>query len=145
MDSPELLDARRSLAAVSAKFAADPEYRERLKDPAFAPEDFANIGLLLRFLEHISVLVSKGGIAEGLVMAEYADTFVLIWEQLRPVIVQRRHAFGKHTGRAFEHLAMRAKRYIDSVRWIASTPRWNATFASCRQSNRCRAATVAGG
>ncbi len=114
MDSPELLQARRNLAAVTAKFAADAEYRERLKDPTFAPEDFANIGLLLRFLEHISVLVSKGGIAEGLVMAEYADTFVLIWEQLRPVIVQRRYAFGKHTGRAFEHLAMRAKRYIDS-------------------------------
>ena len=114
MDSPELLEARRDLAAVSAKFAADAAYRDAMRDPAFIPEDFRNVGPLLRFLEHMSVLVSKGGVAESLVLAEYADTFVQIWEQMRPVILQRRHAFGMHTGRAFEHLAMRSKRYIDS-------------------------------
>jgi hypothetical protein len=35
---------------------------------------------------------------------------------LRPFIAERRQAFGPYTGRAFEHLAMRAKRYIDSGR-----------------------------
>ena len=47
-------------------------------------------------------------------LAEYADTFVAIWDHLRPAILQRRKAFGPHTGRAFEHLAMRARVYIDS-------------------------------
>ncbi len=114
MDSPELQAGRQSVAAVAAKVAADPVYLERLADPTFIPDDFRSVGSLLRTLEHLSVLVTKGGIAEGLVLAEYADTFVAIWDHLRPAIVQRRQAFGPHTGRAFEHLAMRAKRYIDT-------------------------------
>jgi hypothetical protein len=113
MDSPDMLAARRDVTAVAAKLS-DTEFRAKLADPAFVPEDFPTIGPLLRFLEHMSVLVSKGGIAESLVLAEYADTFLAIWEQLRPMIEQRRIAFGPHTGRAFEHLAMRSKRYIDS-------------------------------
>jgi hypothetical protein len=114
MDSPEMLAGRQSVAAVAAKLAADPAYLEQLADPTFIPDDFRNVGTLLRTLEHLSVLVTKGGIAEGLVLAEYADTFVGIWDQLRPAILRRRLAFGPHTGRAFEHLAMRSRRYIDS-------------------------------
>lgn len=49
-----------------------------------------------------------------MILAEYADTFVDMWDLMRPAIVQRRIAFGPYTGRAFEHLAMRAKRYIES-------------------------------
>jgi hypothetical protein len=48
------------------------------------------------------------------VLAEYADNFAAMWEAMRPAILRRRIAYGAHTGRAFEHLAMRAKRYIDS-------------------------------
>jgi hypothetical protein len=33
---------------------------------------------------------------------------------MRPAIIERRIAFGPHTGRAFEHLAMRSRRYIES-------------------------------
>jgi hypothetical protein len=33
---------------------------------------------------------------------------------MRPAIVLRREALGPYVGRAFEHLAMRAKTYIDS-------------------------------
>lgn len=33
---------------------------------------------------------------------------------MRPRILLRRVAFGRHIGRAFEHLAMRAKPYIES-------------------------------
>jgi len=114
MDSPAMVDARAALAVVAQKLEADPVYLQRLTDPTFVPEEFRGIGMHLRFLEHISVLITKGGIAEPLVLAEYADTFVSIWDQMRPAILQRRVAFGPHTGRAFEHLAMRARRYIDS-------------------------------
>jgi hypothetical protein len=114
MDSPEMQAGRQGVAAVAATIATDPGYLERLADPTFIPDDFRNVGALLRTLEHMSVLVAKGGIAEHLVLAEYADTFVAMWDHLRPAILQRRTAFGPQTGRAFEHLAMRARKYIDS-------------------------------
>ena len=114
MDSPLMLEGRANLAEVARNSATDPAYHERLADPTFMPEEFRAVGRLLGFLEHISVLVTKGGVAESLVLAEYADTFVRIWEIMRPGILQRRIAFGPYTGRAFEHLAMRARRYIDS-------------------------------
>lgn len=114
MDSASILGARRSLAAMAQRVATDTEFREALRDPNFIPEDFAPIGELLRFLEHISVLVTKGGVAESLVLAEYADTFVDVWELMRETVSVRRIAYGQYTGRAFEHLAMRAKQYIDS-------------------------------
>ena len=114
MDSPEMMVGRNNLAMVAEKVANDPEYRERLTDPTFMPEEFRSVGILLRFLEHICVLVTKGGVAENLVLAEYADTFLNMWNLMRPAILQRRVAFGPHTGRAFEHLAMRAKAYIES-------------------------------
>jgi hypothetical protein len=114
MDSPKTLAARASLRLVAEKVASDPGYRENLRDPSFRPDEFNDVGMLVGFLEHISVLITKGGVAEELVLAEYADTFVGIWDLMRPAIVERRFAFGPHTGRAFEHLAMRARRYIDS-------------------------------
>jgi hypothetical protein len=114
MDSPAMIEGRNTLSLVAAKIASEPEYFERLKDPAFIPDEFRSVGPLLRFLEHISVLVIKGGVAENLVLAEYADNFVSMWEIARPAILLRRIAFGQHTGRAFEHLAMRGRRYIES-------------------------------
>ncbi len=113
-DSPEMEAGRASIATIGRLMAEDPTYLERLADPAFSPPEFYALGRLLRFLEHISVLITKGGVAEGLVLAEYADNFAAMWETLRPAIHRRRIAFGPHTGRAFEHLALRAKRYIDS-------------------------------
>ena len=116
MDAPEVANARATLARAAPDFLSDPGYLRKFRDPTFVPEEFRSIGYLLRFLEHISVLVIKGGVAESLIMAEYADIFVDLWTRLRPFIVERREAFGPYTGRAFEHLAMRAKRYIDSGR-----------------------------
>jgi hypothetical protein len=117
MDSPATSATRINLAQIAERIATDPAYREVLKDPTLFPEEFRSAGEMLRFLEHISVLVTKGGVAESLVLAEYADTFVDMWELLRPAIVLRREGFGPYLGRAFEHLAMRAKRHIDSGRW----------------------------
>lgn len=114
MDSPAMMEGRNNLALVAEKVASDADYRERLGDPTFMPDEFRSVGALLRFLEHICVLVTKGGVAENLVLAEYADTFLNMWNLMRPAILRRRVAFGPHTGRAFEHLAMRSKRYIES-------------------------------
>jgi hypothetical protein len=114
MDSPDAFHARRVMAQIAEKVATDAEYREQLTRPDFFPDEFLQTGRMLGFLEHISVLVTKGGVAESLVLAEYADTFVAIWDVLRPAILLRRIAYGNYTSRAFEHLAMRAKIYIDS-------------------------------
>ena len=114
MDSPAMLEARAAVAAIAHRVRSDSEYHGRLVDPAFLPDEFRSVGEMLRFLEHIAVLVTKGGIAESIILAEYADTFVDIWDQLRPAILQRRIALGPHVGRAFEHLAMRSRRYIES-------------------------------
>jgi hypothetical protein len=114
MDSPQMLSARVDLAKVRDRIENDPVYLKDLEDPKYSPADFENVVNLLRFLEHISVLVTKGGVAEKLLLAEYADNMVDMWDTMRPAILRRRIAFGPHIGRAFEHLAMRAKRYIDS-------------------------------
>ena len=119
MDSPQGLLARQSARAIAARIASDAAYRAGLADPASTAEDFRSIGEMLRFLEHISVLITKGGIAETIVLTEYADTFADLWELLRPAIQLRRAALGPFVGRAFEHLAMRAKRHIDSGAWAA--------------------------
>jgi hypothetical protein len=54
------------------------------------------------------------GWVESIVLTEYADNFVQMWERLRPAILLRRKAMSPYLGRAFEHLATRAKRYIES-------------------------------
>ena len=114
LDSAEMREARAAVRVLGARVRDDAEYRARLADPYDDVDDFRAVGALLRFLEHISVLVTKGGVAENIILAEYADTFVDIWDNLREAIVLRRKVLGPETGRAFEHLAMRAKRYIDS-------------------------------
>ena len=114
MDDPRTVATRQTLRKVAERVAGDPAYVETLKDPGSFPAEFASVGEMLRFLEHICVLVTKGGVAESLVLAEYADTFVEMWDLCRPAILLRREALGPYLGRAFEHLAMRAKRYIDS-------------------------------
>jgi hypothetical protein len=114
MDSPQTVATRQTLRKVAERVASDRAYVETLKDPGSFPTEFTAVGEMLRFLEHISVLVTKGGVAESLVLAEYADTFAEMWDLCRPAIVLRREALGPYLGRAFEHLAMRARRYIDT-------------------------------
>jgi hypothetical protein len=113
MDAPSTYAAREKMATLADRLAADPEYAVKLRDRSFAPEDTRGIGDVIRFLEHLSTLIYKGGVAERLVLAEYADTIVEMWEALRPWVAERRQAFGPYTGSAFEHLAMRAKHYIE--------------------------------
>lgn len=114
MDSAATAEARAALSTMAQKVRTDPAYRYQLRDASLPNDDFRVIGPLLRFLEHISVLVIRGGVAEQLVLAEYAEMFVEIWDQVREAIIERRVALGPYTGRAFEHLAIRARRYIQS-------------------------------
>jgi hypothetical protein len=114
MDDPRTVATRQTLRKVAERVANDPVYLQTLRDPQSFPEEFTSVGEMLRFLEHICVLVTKGGVAESLVLAEYADTFVEMWDLCRPSILLRREALSPYLGRAFEHLAMRARRYIES-------------------------------
>jgi hypothetical protein len=112
LDSEETREAIRSLPELSQRMK-DPAFRERLRTPEIVPE-FLGAARLLQFLEHFAVLVNKGGVAESLVLAEYADNFERWWELLREATYLRRQVFGPHSGAAFEHLAMRAAAYRSS-------------------------------
>jgi hypothetical protein len=114
LDSDEMRDAIRSLAEIPA-LLNDPVYRERLRTPEVIPE-FLGVFRLMQFLEHFAVLVNKGGVAENLVLSEYADNFEHYWEVLREAVYLRREALGPHISAAFEHLAMRATVYRASGR-----------------------------
>ncbi len=113
MESSEIQAALRDLDRWRARLA-DPAFRAHLEEPGPIEDDYAAIGLLIRFLEHVSVLVIEGGIAERLILAEYADNFERLWEALREPIYLRRKAFGPYAGAAFEHLAMRARAFRTS-------------------------------
>jgi len=115
MDAPQTLAVRARLREWNANLAADPSLRERMatREPIPEHEGFPEFA---RFIEHFAVLVYRGGVAEELVLAEYADTFVEIWEESREMVYLRRQAFGPYLAAAFEHLAMRSRQYIESGR-----------------------------
>jgi hypothetical protein len=64
----------------------------------------------------VTMLILEGGVAERLILAEYADDIVRLWDNVSEVINMRRGALGVHFGSAYEHLAMRAKAYRASGR-----------------------------
>lgn len=115
-----LVDRLDSLEAEAA-FAGIDEFVTRVRtDPALRlaltrdrrVADFRAIGTLLQFLEHLSTLVVMGHVTESLILAEYADSIDDLWDRLAEVVYLRRKARGPHVGAAFEHIAMRAKRYV---------------------------------
>ncbi len=114
MDSERFLQARRISKELALRIRNDQQFREQLTNPEYLPDEYQAVADVLRYLEHISVLVTTGNIAEQLILAEYADNFVALWERLGEMVVLRRVAFGPYTGRAFEHLAMRSKDFLDS-------------------------------
>jgi hypothetical protein len=114
MDSPENVAARDQLREWNERLA-DPELRDRLTKRGLLGEQSGFVSLV-RFLEHFAVLVERGSIAEELVLAEYADTFVEIWDQIRETIFLRRQVYGPFMAAAFEHLAMRSRKYLEGGR-----------------------------
>ena len=114
LDSPAAQIAFESIDAFRERTANDPSFRLALTQRASPSEEFQEIGYLLRFFEHLSTLGITGGVSEKLVLAEYADNIADIWERLAETVYLRRLASGPHTGAAFEHLAMRAKSYLEN-------------------------------
>jgi hypothetical protein len=118
----KLVERLDSLEA-EATFAKVDAFAERVRnDVPFRGElaqlrrvkDFREIAVLLQYMEHLSTLIVTGRITEQLVLAEYADNIETLWDRLADTIYLRRAVGGPYVGAAFEHVAMRAKRFLQS-------------------------------
>lgn len=113
LDSAQSRAAFNSMEPLLRQLASDPPLRERLASAEPVPE-FDELVALVRFLDNLTMLILEGGVAERLIIAEYADDIVRLWNNLGEVIYLRRRALGVHFGASYEHLAMRAKAYLAS-------------------------------
>jgi hypothetical protein len=111
LDTPNTLEAFRSIDALAARIRTDPEFRRRMAYERAVPE-FDAVASLLQFFEHLSTLVALGNMSERLVLAEYAENIVDTWDRLSEAVYLRRISFSPNTYAAYEHLAMRARDYI---------------------------------
>lgn len=87
----------------------DPEYREVLaRDPAHP--DRRRFAKIMQFFERYASLIIVSGLSEHLILYEYAGMIGVVWDNLYPAmsLIKRRNPYA---GRAFEHLAMRARHY----------------------------------
>jgi hypothetical protein len=110
-DSSEFAVAFAAIEPLRRRLATDTDLRDRLKRDERV-EELRDIGALLQFMEHLATLVVIGHISERLALAEYADNIVELWDHLGEVVYLRRRARGPFVGAAFEHLAMRARHFI---------------------------------
>lgn len=113
LDSPQSRAAFETLGQLIAGLENDPELRARLSSTEPVTE-FGDLVALVRFLDNLTMLTLTGGVAERLILAEYADDIVRLWDSVAELIYLRRGALGVHFGAAYEHLAMRAKAYLAS-------------------------------
>jgi hypothetical protein len=113
LDSPQSRAAFSSIGPLIARLESDPALRERLASRDALPE-FDDLVQLVRFFDNLTMLILTGGVAERLILAEYADDISRLWDNVGEVIYLRRRAQGVHVGAAYEHLAMRAKAYLAS-------------------------------
>ena len=110
------LEAEATFATVEAfaeRVRIDVKLRNELAR-ARRVDEFRDIATLLQFMEHVSTLIVTGHLTERLVLAEYADNIDSLWDSLAETIYLRRAVGGPFVGAAFEHLAMRAKRFLES-------------------------------
>jgi hypothetical protein len=130
LDSQQSHAAFNSMRPLLTRLEGDPALRARLASAEPVPE-FEEIVQLVRFLDNLTMLILAGRTAEQLTFAEYADDIVRLWDNVGEVIYLRRAALGVHFGAAFEHLAMRSKRYLASgtvdrfYRGLLRDPRWS--------------------
>lgn len=97
------------------------EIAEKLKDPAqrerfvHGPqnENRDRFFRVVRFFERYASLVIVSGLSERLIFHEYAGMISQVWDNLYEAFPLMRSMRGRssYSGRAFEHLAMRAKKY----------------------------------
>lgn len=111
LDSPQSQAAFNSIAPLLTRLGNDPGLRERLASPDPVPE-FDDLVQLVRYLDNLTMLILTGGVAERLILVEYADDIARMWDNLGEIINLRRRSQGVHFGAAFEHLAMRSKGYL---------------------------------
>ena len=97
----------------AAQVRTDDSLRYRLAQPPSVPE-FNELERLLRFFDNLTRLVVSGSVSERLILAQYADEIVRIWDSLAEAVYLRRYGAGPHFVSAFEHLAMRARASLQS-------------------------------
>jgi hypothetical protein len=112
LDSPKSRAAFDSIPPLVEQLGRDASLRSRLARTEPIPE-VAEVVELVRFLNNLTMLILIGGVSERLILAEYADDIVLLWNSLAEVIYLRRPALGVRFGAALEHLAMRAKTHLE--------------------------------
>jgi len=112
LDSPKSRAAFNAMHPLVELLNSDADLRSRLTRAEPIPE-FEEVVQLVRFLDNLTMLILVGGVSERLVITEYADDIVWMWEGLAEVIYLRRQALGVRFGAALEHLAMRAKAYVE--------------------------------
>jgi hypothetical protein len=113
LDSPKSRAAFAAIIPFAERLRTDASLRSRLEQPPPVPE-FDEIEWLVRFLDTLTMLILAGRVREELTLAEYADDIVRFWDRLAEAVRLRRRGAGPHFGAAFEHLAMRAKVYLES-------------------------------
>lgn len=113
LDSPKSRAAFAVLPSIAERLKIDSALRSRMEQPAPVPE-FDEIESLVRFLDTLTMLILAGRVKEELILAEYADDIVRLWNLLVEPIALRRRGEGERLGAAFEHLAMRARDYVAS-------------------------------
>ena len=111
VNDPEMSAAINWMREFAARMN-DAAYRESfLRDPH--GEDGQRFTAVARFFERYASLVVVSGLSEHLILHEYAGMIELLWDNMHETIWQRRITRrSPYVGRAFEHLAMRAKRYL---------------------------------
>ena len=89
----------------------DPEYRERFAADT-TNDEVRRAKVLMQFFERYASLVIVSGLSEHLIFYEYVSLIAGVWENaVAAYPYARRARSGVYAGRAFEHLAMRARRY----------------------------------
>lgn len=113
LDSPKTREVFAAILPFVERLKTDSALRSRLEEPAAVPE-FDEIEGLVRFLDNLTMLILAGRLKEELILEEYADDIVRMWDWLAEAVRLRRHGAGDRLGAAYEHLAMRAKAYLAS-------------------------------
>jgi hypothetical protein len=112
LESAQSRAAFEALAKFAAQFRTDVALRDRLAQPNRVPE-FDDLETLLRTLDEMTMLILTGSVREELILAKYADEIVQTWDPLAEAVYIRR-AVRPHFASLFEHLAMRAKAYLEA-------------------------------
>ena len=110
LNAPQMMDAI-SWTRDFAKRMREPACREAFaRDPD--GEDHRRFSAIVRFFERYASLVIVSGISEHLLFYEYAGLISMVWENIHEAFpLARTTGMGQYSGRAFEHLAMRARQY----------------------------------